>query len=118
MLIDSLFDLKLTNEMLQTIKDSLGGLDYFDYLVNTHSNGDHTFGNELVNTPEIISSVACARERSLRDGHVAAMEGAPGHVFHRVMMKPPTPRQTFPGDAGFLLRVPWMNPLCATASPP
>ena len=58
MLIDSLFDLKLTSEMLQTIKDSLGGLDYFDYLVNTHSNGDHTFGNELVNTPEIISSVA------------------------------------------------------------
>jgi glyoxylase-like metal-dependent hydrolase (beta-lactamase superfamily II) len=33
-----------------------------DTLVNTHSNGDHCFGNELVNGAEIIASKACAEE--------------------------------------------------------
>ena len=48
-----------------------------------------------------------------RDGHVAAMEGAPGHVFHRAAGKPAPPQQTFAGKAGFLLWVPRMNPPCA-----
>ena len=47
-----------------------------------------------------------------RDGHVAAMEGAPGHVFHRAAGKPAPPQQTFAGKAGFLLWVPRMNPPC------
>jgi glyoxylase-like metal-dependent hydrolase (beta-lactamase superfamily II) len=31
-------------------------------LVNTHSNGDHTFGNQLVSGAEIVASKACAEE--------------------------------------------------------
>jgi glyoxylase-like metal-dependent hydrolase (beta-lactamase superfamily II) len=31
-------------------------------LINTHSNGDHCFGNELVNGAEIVASKACAEE--------------------------------------------------------
>lgn len=66
LLVDTLFDLRSTGEMLKAIKDGLGGLDHFDNLVNTHSNGDHTYGNELVNTPEIISSAACCHEMHQR----------------------------------------------------
>ena len=31
-------------------------------LVNTHSNGDHTFGNQLVKEAAIVASRACAEE--------------------------------------------------------
>ena len=31
-------------------------------LVNTHANGDHTYGNQLVGGAEIIASRACADE--------------------------------------------------------
>jgi glyoxylase-like metal-dependent hydrolase (beta-lactamase superfamily II) len=33
-----------------------------DILVNTHANGDHIYGNELVNAGEIIATKACAEE--------------------------------------------------------
>jgi cyclase len=36
-------------------------------VVNTHSNGDHVFGNESVAVAEIIASKACAAEM-LHDG--------------------------------------------------
>ena len=35
-------------------------------LINTHSNGDHTFGNQLVKGARIIASRACAEEMSAR----------------------------------------------------
>lgn len=66
LLVDTLFDLNSTGDMLKSIRDGLGGLDRFDNLVNTHSNGDHTYGNELVNTGEIIASAACSHEMHQR----------------------------------------------------
>lgn len=95
MLVDTLFDLKSTGDMLATIKDSLGGLDTFRQLVNTHSNGDHTYGNELVNTPEIIASAPCAHEMAQRKPSDLAklMREAPGlgegGLLLRELMGPP-----------------------------
>ena len=35
-------------------------------LINTHANGDHTFGNQLVEGARIIASQACAKASSKR----------------------------------------------------
>jgi cyclase len=62
-LVDTLFDLKLTREMLEVMRRAQPrAATRIGTLVNTHSNGDHCFGNELVEGAEIISSKACAEE--------------------------------------------------------
>src|SRR5215469_4250382 len=63
LLVDTLFDLKLTREMLDTMRRAEPrAAAKIGTLVNTHSNGDHCFGNELVTGAEIIASKACAEE--------------------------------------------------------
>ena len=49
--------------MLAELRDAVGrkGRE-IDYLVNTHANGDHTYGNRLVEGAEIIASKATAEE--------------------------------------------------------
>jgi glyoxylase-like metal-dependent hydrolase (beta-lactamase superfamily II) len=61
LLVDTLFDLRLTGEMLDAMKAVTSGAP-IGTLVNTHSNGDHCWGNELVEGAEIIASKACADE--------------------------------------------------------
>ncbi len=62
LLVDTLFDLTLTKEMLDTMKHTTKAAEKINTLVITHANGDHTFGNELVKGAEIISTLACAEE--------------------------------------------------------
>lgn len=63
LLVDTLFDETLTRSMLDTMKDATGlGAGDITTLVNTHANGDHTYGNRLVENAEIIASEASARE--------------------------------------------------------
>jgi cyclase len=63
LLVDTLFDERLTAEMLKTMQDATGvGADRIGVVVNTHSNGDHTFGNRLATNAVIIASEAAARE--------------------------------------------------------
>ena len=63
LLIDTLFDLPLTREMLASMRDAEpAAAEQIDTLVNTHSNGDHCNGNELVAGAEIIASTAAAEE--------------------------------------------------------
>jgi len=62
LLIDTLFDLELTAEMLEAMRRVAAGASSIDTLVNTHANGDHTFGNELVEGARIVASQACAEE--------------------------------------------------------
>jgi glyoxylase-like metal-dependent hydrolase (beta-lactamase superfamily II) len=63
LLVDTLFDERLTAEMLGVIKAATGvAPDQIGVVVNTHSNGDHTFGNRLANNAVIIASEAAARE--------------------------------------------------------
>jgi len=56
MLVDTLFDLPLTQEMLDTMRKSIPAATHIDMVVNSHANGDHCYGNELVGDSRIISS--------------------------------------------------------------
>jgi glyoxylase-like metal-dependent hydrolase (beta-lactamase superfamily II) len=63
LLVDTLFDLALTREMLDAMANAAPlAAGRFDTLVNTHANGDHCHGNELVTGAEIIASTASAQE--------------------------------------------------------
>ncbi|MCP4228277.1 MAG: MBL fold metallo-hydrolase [Actinomycetia bacterium] len=61
LLVDTLFDLKLTEEMLASMA-STTSTHPIRTVVNTHANGDHCFGNQLVTGAEIIASEASAAE--------------------------------------------------------
>jgi cyclase len=60
LLVDTMYDLALTRQML----DALRALDRAPIrtVVNTHANGDHCWGNQLVGDAQIISSRAAAAE--------------------------------------------------------
>lgn len=60
LLVDTLYDVPLTAAMLGEMRAAVPAAERIDTLVNTHSNGDHCNGNELVAGAEIISSAACA----------------------------------------------------------
>jgi len=63
LLVDTLFDLKLTAQMLDRMRAAApAATREIDVVVNTHSNGDHTHGNQLVREAEIIASRAAAAE--------------------------------------------------------
>ncbi len=63
LVVDTLFDLPLTAAMLTAMRDAEpAATRRIDRLVNTHANGDHCHGNELVGAGEIIASTAAARE--------------------------------------------------------
>ena len=61
LLVDTLFDLRLTRDMLDSMS-SITATAPIRQLVNTHANGDHCYGNELVVGADIIASSACAAE--------------------------------------------------------
>ncbi len=65
LLVDTLFDLKLTAAMLDAMRAITDGAP-ISSLVNTHANGDHCYGNSAVRDGwpevEIISSSAAAEE--------------------------------------------------------
>jgi len=56
LLVDTLFDLNLTQEMLNTMHASIPASKKINVLVNTHADGDHTFGNQLVKDARIIGT--------------------------------------------------------------
>jgi cyclase len=62
LLVDTLFDLKLTREMLDSMARATPAASSIGTVVNTHANGDHCYGNSLVATAEIIASTRCAGE--------------------------------------------------------
>ena len=62
LLIDTLYDLPLTQRMLDQMSLATSAARKIDTLVNTHANGDHCYGNELVGGARIIASTASAEE--------------------------------------------------------
>lgn len=63
LLVDTLFDMALTGEMLDAMADATGiGAERIGTIVNTHANGDHCHGNGCCPQAEIIASEASARE--------------------------------------------------------
>jgi cyclase len=64
LLIDTLFDLRLTEEMLSAMRAAVPAAAQIDTLVNTHANGDHCYGNQLVGDAVIVASQQTAAEMS------------------------------------------------------
>lgn len=62
-LIDTLFDLHLTREMLEAMSPMTSSAP-ISTVVNTHANGDHCYGNQLLAGPEVafVASAATAVE--------------------------------------------------------
>jgi cyclase len=61
LLVDTLFDLNLTRAMLDAMAPITATAPVVT-LVNTHANGDHCYGNQLVTGAEVIASAASAAE--------------------------------------------------------
>jgi glyoxylase-like metal-dependent hydrolase (beta-lactamase superfamily II) len=79
LLVDTLFDVPLTQRMLDELRAATSAADEIGVVVNTHANGDHCWGNELVAGAEIVASAACAEEMAELppDRLVALKEAAP-----------------------------------------
>src|SRR5262245_46907584 len=78
LLVDTLFDLPLTRRMLETMGDATRTAP-IRTVVNTHANGDHCWGNQLVKDAEIVASRACRDEMgALKPAMMAALLQADG----------------------------------------
>jgi glyoxylase-like metal-dependent hydrolase (beta-lactamase superfamily II) len=90
LLVDTLFDLHLTAEMLDAMRRAVPAAADLDLVVNTHANGDHCWGNQLVRDAEIVGSRRCAEEMAeLPPSLLAALvadppEGATGDLVRRM----------------------------------
>lgn len=84
LLVDTLFDLRTTAAMLEAFGDHTRPAPIAT-VVNTHANGDHCYGNQLVGDAQIVASTAAAEEMgevppALLAGLNAA-EGPVGELF-------------------------------------
>jgi glyoxylase-like metal-dependent hydrolase (beta-lactamase superfamily II) len=110
--VDTLFDLQLTDQMLRRMRAAEPRARNIGTLVNTHANGDHCHGNELVSGARIIASSASAAEMNeLPPEALAAIMEAAGDLgpagaylqhcfgefrFDGIRHTPPT--ETFDGE--------------------
>jgi glyoxylase-like metal-dependent hydrolase (beta-lactamase superfamily II) len=62
LLVDTLYDVALTEQMLKAMRSAVPAAKRIGTVVNTHANGDHCWGNQVVADAEIISSRASAAE--------------------------------------------------------
>ena len=62
LLVDTLFDLKITQEMLDTMRRAVPAAKRIGTVVNTHGNGDHCFGNQLLADSEIVGTRGCVED--------------------------------------------------------
>jgi len=110
LLVDTLFDLKLTSQMLEEMS-AMTDSQPIRTLINTHANGDHCYGNQLVEGAEIIASEASAQEMAeLPPAMLAAMMGLDlGETTNAYLadafgpftftdIEPPQPTRTFSGE--------------------
>lgn len=112
LLVDTLYDLELTDQMLRKMRAAAPGAKNIGTLVNTHANGDHCHGNELVTGAEIIASTASAAEMAeLPPEAMAALVKAAGDMgnvgqyllhcfgkFHFEGIRYTPPTRTFDGQ--------------------
>jgi glyoxylase-like metal-dependent hydrolase (beta-lactamase superfamily II) len=91
LLVDTLFDLPLTAAMLAAMRDAVPAAREINTLVNTHANGDHCYGNQLVGDAVIIASKSSAEEMEhvspdVMAGMIANADqlGPAGEFFRRI----------------------------------
>lgn len=76
LLVDTLFDLPLTRDMLKAFRDAEPSAERIGRVVNTHANGDHCWGNQLLDGAEIIASRKGADEmREFDPSNMAKLSG-------------------------------------------
>ncbi len=111
LLVDTLYDLPLTRRMLDAMSEATSAARKIDTVVNTHANGDHCFGNQLVSDARIITSTATAEEwdavpPTVMSAMLAGADqmGAAGEFLKRAFgafefdgLEPTPPNQTFDG---------------------
>ncbi len=110
LLVDTLFDLKLTRSMLDAMAP-ITDTRPIGTLVNTHANGDHCYGNSLVVGAEIVTTEAAAREMGAvpPSALVALMHADMGEATNRYVaeafgaftfdgIEVPEPDETFAGE--------------------
>jgi cyclase len=116
LLVDTLWDVPLTRAMLDTMA-SVTGRAPIRTVVNTHANGDHWWGNQLVADAEIVASRACRQEmdHDIKPSDLVAMMGIEGlgigakyfreraQAFDFASVTPTFPTRVF--DEGLRLRV-------------
>lgn len=85
LLIDTLYDLQLTREMLDMMRRAVPAAAQIETVVNTHANGDHCYGNQLVSGAAIIASARTAEEMTT---------GVTPAVMAMLMKQAPTMGQT------------------------
>lgn len=78
LLVDTLWDERLTRRMLEGLRDARTGAP-IRTLVNTHGDGDHWYGNALLGDAEIVATAAAAEQ----------MDAEPPSVLSRMR---PVPR--------------------------
>jgi glyoxylase-like metal-dependent hydrolase (beta-lactamase superfamily II) len=112
LLIDTLYDLALTEQMLAEMRRAVPAAASIDTLLNTHANGDHCYGNQLVAGARIVASERTAAEMGeLPPAVMAALVeqapnmGALGEFFLRCFgafdftgIDPVLPSETFSGE--------------------
>jgi glyoxylase-like metal-dependent hydrolase (beta-lactamase superfamily II) len=106
LLVDTLYDVKLTERMLRAMRDAVPAAKRIGTVVNTHANGDHCWGNQVVADSEIISSRAAAEEMlEVKPGLMQFLLKAAGNIS-----KLPSPARAALGLLG-KLGVPRVGPL-------
>jgi glyoxylase-like metal-dependent hydrolase (beta-lactamase superfamily II) len=112
LLIDTLFDLALTEAMLAEMRRAVPAAAQIGTLVNTHANGDHCYGNQLLAGARIVASERTAAEmEELPPAAMAALVaqapqmGILGEFFLRCFgrfdfegIEPAAPTETFGGE--------------------
>jgi len=112
LLVDTLYDLALTEQMLRAMRRAVPAAAQIDTLVNTHANGDHCYGNQLVAGARILASEQTAAEMTeLPPAAMAALVeqapnmGALGEFFLKCFgafdfrgIELALPEQTFSGE--------------------
>ena len=95
LLVDTLFDKKLTAEMLESMRRASPAAARIGTVVNTHGNGDHCYGNALVADAEIIGTPGCVKDLReappsrnqllIRAANIIGRLGAGGRVLGKVL---------------------------------
>jgi glyoxylase-like metal-dependent hydrolase (beta-lactamase superfamily II) len=96
LLVDTLYDLELTRRMLDAFRARTPAAARIETVVNTHANGDHCYGNQLLKGAAIVATRAAAEEMAeLPPAKMAANVGA-----SRVLSRLPWPLGALPCGRG------------------
>jgi glyoxylase-like metal-dependent hydrolase (beta-lactamase superfamily II) len=90
LLIDTLWDLRLTGRMLEAMREHVEAAP-IRRLVNTHGDPDHCWGNQLLTGSEIIGTRACAEDMLREDPSRLRLLGQATQLLDRVPRSLPLP---------------------------